>query len=386
MRAADVVIVGAGIIGLSAGYWLAKAGARVVVLDKGRAGQESSSRATGFLSLRGEEPREAPLALAAEQLWEELDEELGYPTEWQQKGRLWVALGESERAALVEKHEAFRTTGIPFELIGANRCREIAPCLSADVVAGIHTERSGHANPQRATQAFAWAFRDRGGEILEQCPVTGIRAAAGAVRGVVTPDGEIAAPVVVVAAGAQTSKVAALAGVAVPTATVRLETCVTAPLPPLFDVAMVGGGLSLRQTRRGNIHFNGGPHEWVDVTLTEEPAKPNTPVVRNIARRLAELMPAVAEVPLLRCWAGVLEVTPDQMTIVERLRDPAGLIVATCSGHGLGMAPSMGLAISELALEEGTRLPIDALGLDRFSALPPEWRNRRGWEPGRFNT
>ncbi|MBB3773433.1 sarcosine oxidase subunit beta [Angulomicrobium tetraedrale] len=386
METADVVIVGAGIIGLSAGYWLAKAGAKVVVLDKGRAAQESSSRATGFLSLRGEEPLEAPLALAAERLWNTLDEELGYPTEWRQKGRLWVALGEHERDALDEKYRGFLNTGIPFERIDGERCREIAPSLSPAVIGGIHTPRSGHANPQRTTQAFAWALRDRGGAIIEERPVTGIHVAGGKVTGVATPAGDISAGVVVVAAGAQTSKVAALAHVEVPTATVRLEACVTAPLPPLFDVAMVGGGLSLRQTRRGNIHFNGGPHEWVDVELTEEPAKPNTPILRNIARRLAELMPGIRDIPLLRSWAGVLEVTPDQMTILERLSDPDGLIVASCSGHGFGMAPSAGLAISELAQHRRTSLPIEALGLSRFSTLPRDWKARRRWEPGRYNT
>lgn len=69
MEKADAVIIGAGIIGLSAGYWLAKNGAKVIVLDKGRVAWEASGRATGFLSLRGEQPLEAPLAAAANKLW-----------------------------------------------------------------------------------------------------------------------------------------------------------------------------------------------------------------------------------------------------------------------------------------------------------------------------
>jgi sarcosine oxidase subunit beta len=85
---ADVVVIGAGIIGLSSAYWLAKKGAKVIVLDKGRVAWEASGRATGFLSLRGESPAEFPLANLAEELWSTLDEELGYPTEWMPGGRL----------------------------------------------------------------------------------------------------------------------------------------------------------------------------------------------------------------------------------------------------------------------------------------------------------
>jgi len=77
----DVIIVGAGIVGLSTAWRAARAGARVLVLDKGPTAYEASSRATGYLSLRGETPEESPLAQAAERLWDGLDEELGYPTE-----------------------------------------------------------------------------------------------------------------------------------------------------------------------------------------------------------------------------------------------------------------------------------------------------------------
>src|SRR5581483_1427626 len=91
METADVAVVGAGVVGLSTAYWLAKAGAKVVVLDKGRAAWEASGRASGYLSLRGETPIEARVAAEAERIWNTLDDELGYVTEWCPKGRLWAA-------------------------------------------------------------------------------------------------------------------------------------------------------------------------------------------------------------------------------------------------------------------------------------------------------
>lgn len=386
MDNADVVIIGAGILGLSSGYWLAKAGARVVILDKGRVAWEASGRATGFLSLRGEQPLEAPLAVAANELWMTLDEELGYPTEWISGGRLWIALDQAEWDELQALCPQWRNAGIPVRLADGGEARRIAPCLSDAILGGLYTTRGGHANPQRASQAFAWAFRDRGGEVRENCPALDIRTTDGKVTAVRTPAGDIATPMVINCAGPQVALVASMVGIRVPIAPVRLEAMVTVPLPRLFDVAMVGHGLSLRQTRRGNIHFNGGPHEWIDVDLTSEPAKPNTPIVRNIARRLAELFPSLAHVQALRSWAGIVEVTPDQTCIIERLSAPEGMIIATASGHGFGLAPSLGQAIAGLALDGRSPITIAGLGLGRFADLDPEWRRQRRWTAGAYNT
>jgi sarcosine oxidase subunit beta len=386
MQTADVVIIGAGITGLSAGYWLARSGAKVIILEKGRIASEASSRATGFLSLRGEQPLESPLAEQAEKLWTHLDEELGYPTEWKAGGRLWVAATEQEWIELQETHRQFLQTGIDFALIDGAQARDIVPALSKSIVGGIHTSRSGHANPQRASQAFAWAFADQGGTILENTPAIGIATHGGKITAVQTPQGSIATGVVVNSAGPQSALIAAMVGVCLPIAAVRVEAMVTTPLPPLFDVALVGNGLSLRQTRRGNIHFNGGPHEWIDTELTTEPAKPNTPIVRNIARRLAELFPSFAGIELLRSWAGVVEVTPDQTCIIDRLSAPEGMIIVSTSGHGFGLAPSVGKAVCDLALTGRTTMPVAGLGLARFSGLEPNWRTRRNWHAGSYNT
>jgi sarcosine oxidase subunit beta len=386
METADVVVIGAGVIGLSAGYWLAKSGAKVIVVDKGRTAWEASGRATGFLSLRGETPIEAPLAAEAEKLWNGLDDELGYLTEWRPEGRLWVANSAAEWQELQETYKVFSTTEFPFRLVDGNEARAIVPSLSEQVIGGIHTMRSGHANPQRTSQAFAWAFKDRGGVILEYTAVTGISMSGGKVTGVQTTNGDISAPVVVNCAGVQAGLICKMVGVDLPLAAVRLEAMVTAPLPPMFGVAMVGNGLSLRQTQRGNIHFNGGPHEWIDVDLTSEPAKPNTPIVRNAARRLVELLPSIANVSLLRCWAGIVDVTPDQATVIDRVDSVDGMVVASASGHGFGLAPVIGLALSDLALTGKSSLPISQLGLSRFDDMPADWRKRRRWDAGSYNT
>src|SRR5260370_34050948 len=130
MSSADVVIIGGGIIGLSSGYWLAKHGLAVTILEKGRVAWEASGRATGFQSLRGENPPEIPLAAEANKLWMTLDEELGYPTEWLTGGRLWVALEPHECEDLQKTSHHWQASGLHVRFVDGSDARAIASLLS----------------------------------------------------------------------------------------------------------------------------------------------------------------------------------------------------------------------------------------------------------------
>src|SRR5262249_14742795 len=208
---------------------------------------------------------------------------------------------------------------------------ELVPCISERVLGGIYVAGAGHANPQRTAQAFAWAIRDRGGRIYQQTAVTGVQVANDKVIAVGTTRGPIATEVVVSCAGPQTAHIGRLVGVDIPVAPARVEIIATVPVPPLFEAYVSGHGLYGRQTKRGNLIFGGGPHEWTDVPLDREPSKPNTPLIRNIARRLAELMPAVADQPVLRSWAGGVEQAPGYYPIIDPLPAPPGFHLAPAS-------------------------------------------------------
>ena len=143
---------------------------------------------------------------------------------------------------------------------------------------------------------------------------------------------------------------------------------------------VAGNGLYGRQTLRGNLVYGGGPHEWVDVPDMAAPEHPNSPLVRNLARRLAELFPGAAHVRLIRSWGGVVENTPDGLPVIDRLSDPDNVVLATMSSVGFGLSPAAGRGISELVLH-GRCLFADlaALALRRFADTPPDWRERAGW-------
>ena len=381
VNSADIVVIGGGVSGLSSAYFLAKAGKDVVVVEKGTVGGEASGRNGGMISERIDEPALIPMGVESVRLWETLHDELGYPTEFIQQGRLQVAVSEEEMGELFSERDQALRHGVSVDLLDPWEIRDMIPGLSERTLGGMFSPNGGHANPQRSVQAFAWAFQDRGGRLYQNTAVTGIQLADGRVTSVETTAGTIVADVVVAAAGPQTALMADMVGVHVPVAPARVEILATAPIEPLFKIALVGNGLYGRQAARGNLLFGGGAHEWTDVDLTTEPSKPNTPLIRNIARRLAELLPGAADVPVIRSWAGVVEQAPDYLPIIDILDCPSNYIVVTASAHGFGISPATGKVVSDLVLYGESSIDISGLGLGRFSDVSRDWREERGWIP-----
>ncbi len=378
---ADAVIIGGGISGLSTAYHLAKAGKVVVVIEKGIVGAEASGRNGGMISERTDEPDLVPLAVASVKNWPTLDEELGYPTEFTQQGRLQVAVSEAEMGRYLTEVEVGARFGVQVDRVDRAQVRDMIPGITDRTLGGIFFPNGGHANPQRSVQAFAWALQDRGGRLYQHTAATGFNLAGGRVTSVETTAGAIEADVVVCAAGPQTAQFAEMVGALVPAAPARAEIIATAPYEPRFKMALAGNGLYGRQATRGNLLFGGGPHEWVDVGLTADPGKPNTPLIRNIARRLADLLPGAAHTPVIRSWAGVVEQAPDSLPIIDRLDRPSNFVLVTASAHGFAIAAATGKVVSELALHGETSIDISGLRLNRFAGLGPNWREELGWSP-----
>lgn len=386
LDSAEVAIIGGGVSGLSSAYFLANAGANVVVVEKGLIGGEASARNGGSMSPRADEPFAIPMADRARETWKTLDEELGYPTEFIHEGRLQVAMREEEVDLVRTMAINAPKFGVEAREVDPVEMRSMVPELTEKALGGMYFPNAGHSNPQRAVQAYAWACQDRGGRIYQDTAVTGIEVEGGRVRGVQTSRGSVTADVVVSAAGPQSGLIGDLVGLHVPVAPGRVEIIATVPLEPRFTTYISGNGLYGRQTLRGNLVFGGGPHEWIDVTLQEYPPKPNTPLVRNIARRLAELFPVLEDTRVLRSWAGVVEQTPDGIPIIDKLNDPEGLVMVCVSGNGFGLSPATGLAVKELIVDGECAVDISAFNFDRFRNVPRDWRKQWSWEAGSYNT
>src|SRR5262245_22183540 len=297
-RGAAVVIVGGGVSGLSAGWWLARAGIDVLVLEKHIVGWEASGRNGG-----GATHVYSPFGLEEQKLWPQMDDLLGYPTEYQ-PNRIRVALS-AEQLALYSRNAGIAAErGFHTDLLDVKQLKELVPIVGDNAIGGMYMHFGGHANPQRTVQAYAWALQDHGGRILQYTTVTGLSVRGDRVTSVETDRGSFSTDHVVIAAGPQTGLLASMIGAYLPLAPARVEMIVTEPLPLMFRGGVDGNGLYGRQVLRGNLVYGGGPHEWVEVDGMKTPDRATTPLVRNLARRLAELFPGAAHLRLIRSWGG----------------------------------------------------------------------------------
>ncbi|WP_408589893.1 NAD(P)/FAD-dependent oxidoreductase [Novosphingobium sp.] len=369
-----VVIVGAGVSGLSAGWWLARSGAQVTVLDKGIVGWEASGRNGG-----GASHYQSPLFEEEQRMWPFMDELLGYPTE-HSKERIVMAVTPKQLNQYHYLAKMNNDMGYRVDLLDGDQVRTMVPLAGDNCLGGMHYRFGGHANPQRTVQAYAWAIQDLGGRIVQHSPVTGFHTLGGKVVGVDSPTGRYDCDAVVVAAGPQITRLMAQLGVDVPLAAARAEMIVTEPAPMMPLGGVDGNGLYGRQTLRGNLAYGGGPHEWIDTLPGGPPGRPTSPLTRNLARRLAELLPKAAHLNVIRSWAGVIENSPDGRPIIDRMADPENVVVASMSGVGFGLSPASGHAVRDLVVEgRCTFTDIAKLSLSRFDGLAPDWREQQGW-------
>lgn len=370
----SVVVIGAGVTGLSAAWWLARSGLDVVVLDKGIVGWEASGRNGG-----GASHYQSPLFAEEQLLWPQMDDLLGYPTEYRRE-RIII-----QRDPIMLDHyrtvaRMCRAMGFPVDDLDSRQAQEMVPLTDETCLGGIYLRTGGHANPQRTVQAYAWAIQDLGGRIVQHCPALAIESAGGRASAVLTPAGRIACDALVIAAGPQTQALVAPLGIHFPLAAARAEMIVTEPAPMMPIGGVDGNGLYGRQTLRGNLAFGGGPHEWITTAPDGPPGRPGSPLVRNLARRVAEMFPKAAALNVIRSWAGVIENTPDGRPILDRPADPGNVTVASMSSVGFGLSPASGHAIRDLVIDGICSFTdITKLGLARFANLEPDWRERRGW-------
>lgn len=365
----DVVVVGGGISGVMSAYHLARAGRRVLLVERGVIAGEASGRNGGHVHPSTYDPAQRALGLLALDLWPALIEQIELPTEYRRQGSLSVAMPGEER--ILERANE-QDPDEPVRLLSPTEAREIAPFLAPEIVGAVYNPKPGNVNPILAAKAFAYAARRLGVEIWEGTAVTGVSVVRDAINGVQTSRGFVATEVLVNCTGAWASTIGDMVGLRIPVIPHRLQILITEEIPATTGATFGGHNIYARQAVSGQIHFGllRGP-AW-DPPLDRFDRTVTLPTLVNTARYMAELAPGLADVPILRSWAGVNSITPDGAPIIDAPPHPRGFVIAAGFWNGFGIGVATGKVVSELIVDGRASVDISGLTLERFDRYPSE--------------
>jgi sarcosine oxidase, subunit beta len=369
---AEIVIIGGGVMGVSAAYHLARAGVRDVVLLERAAffGQGSTGRCAGGIRHQFSTGVNIELSKASIAMLRRFEDEIGQAIDLKLNGYLFLLSTEAELAQFRQNVALQNAHGIASQVLTVDEIAARVPLVNLNrIIGGTYYAGDGIADPSGVVNGYAAAAKRHGAQLFNGVDVTGIAVQSGRVGAVHTAQGVIHTPRVLIAAGAWSGQVGAMAGVALPITPENQQILVTQPipeLPPDFPFVidfhqrlyfhLESGGLltGLSKIGQPSTFSEAVDEEWTFTHI--EKAIERLPLLERAAKRSE--------------WAGLYEVTPDAHPIIDHVPEVAGLTVcAGFSGHGFMHGPIAGLLCAEL-ITEGRAHTVDiaALKYTRFTA------------------
>ncbi len=372
---ASVVVVGAGVIGSSVAFQLARMGQRdVVVLEReALPGAGSTAKANGGIRAQFTTGVNVAMSLLSMEILDGLEAEIGDPPAYRKAGYLFLT-DSPERFLAMERAASFQEgLGVTVEVLGASEVRRRVPWVSGEGLAGgTFGARDGFIDPGRLCGFFVSMAAAGGVRFAYGREVVAVEPRPGGEWVLRTATGEaFTAPHVVNAAGAWAGRVAALAGIDLPVEPVRRHIFLTGPvrdLPPVIPMTIDSdsGVLVRREGDRVLIAYS-NPDEPAGFNLAFDPD-----FVHRFAEPLDRRFPAVAAggIDSRRSWSGLYEVTPDHHSVIGPVPGRPGFLLANgFSGHGVMHAPAAGRCVAELIVKgRAESADISSLSLSRFQA------------------
>ncbi|GII65883.1 oxidoreductase [Sphaerisporangium krabiense] len=377
---ADVVVVGAGVVGAACAYFAARAGMSVTVVDRGAVAAGTTGAGEGNILVSDKEPGpELELALLSGRLWRELAGSGGF--EYEPKGGLVVAETPEVTRSLTALAAAQAAHGVEARPVAAGELRDLEPHLAEGLAGGVHYPQDAQVQPMLAA---ARLIRHAPGAVLRTgVRVTGLLRDGDRVTGVRTDKGDIPAGAVVNAAGTWSGEVAALAGIRLPILPRRGFILVTEPVggrlgPPVirhkvYTAAYVTAVASDSADLETSAVIEGTPAGTVLIGASRERVgfdrTTSIPVLAALARQAVALFPGLAARRAIRSYCGFRPYCPDHLPVIGA--DPRAPGLYHACGHegaGIGLAPATGHLVAALLTGAAPGLDLSPFRPERFAA------------------
>ena len=369
-KVADVVIIGAGISGLSVALPIAKAGLSVAVLDKGAPWSDASGANAGTLSIQVKRAEVLSLIHESIERWKRMPEDYGVEVGFGQPGGIRVATTESECLQLEESVGIQKGNGMDVQMLDREEVQRLSPWLGPAVKAGSICPHDGYSNPLLVGNSMVTVARQLGVVIASDNCVTVIerdKTSKISRFSIKTAKGDtIYASHVVNAAGAWAGEVATLLGAKLPMEVDVNMLTVTEPSPPLFDrvVTHAGGILSLKQLPNGTCLIGGGWQGRGSVNAGTKDIDYER-FLHNM-RIAVDVIPKLSNLRITRTWAGFEAVAPDALPVMGQLGQDEHVWTLACARGGYSLAPALGARLAQMILSSTDRDAFPQFSPQRF--------------------
>ncbi|HEV2677162.1 MAG TPA: FAD-binding oxidoreductase [Aliidongia sp.] len=398
-KSADVVVIGGGVVGVFAAYYLARRGIKVALLEKGAIGAEQSSRNWGWCRQQNRDARELPMATKSLDLWERFAAESSEVTGFRRCGLFYLSNDDEELERWARWRDFAQTVGVSTHMLNRAEASERGHATGRLWKGGVFSPTDGTADPSMAAPAVARAIMTLGGTVHQNCAARGIETEGGRLGSIVTESGTIRTKVAVLAGGAWASSFCRQLGIRFPQASIRSSIlAVSAPAANGLPDALHTAGVSVTRRSNGQYTLAISGRGRVDVTPQQlrfapqflpifakrwrslapgglegarsghetlkrwrldrptpmermrvlDPA-PDPSTIRLTYDRAVELLPGLAQTSITEAWAGYIDSTPDGVPCIGPTPKISGLMLAAgFSGHGFGIAPGAGHLVADL--------------------------------------
>ena len=367
----EVAVIGGGLAGCAAAYYLAADGISVTLLDSDELNTRASGSNAGnlhaqiphdtFVQLgekwaQGFEPV-LRLFQASIELWQQAEERLQADLEVAMQGGLLVASDTAQMRQIERKAQFERSAGLQVELLDRDALRSLAPYVSDRMIGGAFCPGEGKANPLVAATAFGEAAERLGARILRRTPVLGL-AQEGDGYVLQTHSGRLRARRVINAAGADADTLCAHLGVRLQLQRYPIQVSVTEPVEPLVKHLLyyAGAPLTMKQTRIGTIVIGGGWPAQVDAR--GRPVADPLSLAANLGVAL-EVVPALAPINIVRTWAAIVNGTEDWRPQLGEVPGRPGFFLCYVPWMGFTAGPAAAWLVSRLVQGRDAELGVD---------------------------